>query len=254
VNERLRAVMQERGTSLQQLANACAVDPKTVERWIKLGRSPHAKHRRMAAKILQLDEAELWPEAERSTAGQAQLKSSELVTVYPNRATVPRDTWLSLLDAAEQRIDILVFSGTFLAQTNPRIAKTLAQRAAAGAEVRLCFGDPLSESVAVRDREEGLQGTLPAKIRASMTYYRDLLSVDRSEIRQHGTTLYASLFRYDDQMLVNPHIWGQPASANPLLHLQRSEDAGWFDLYSESFDAVWEQARQWTPTEGNPNG
>ncbi|GFH64902.1 hypothetical protein Srut_14160 [Streptomyces rutgersensis] len=66
-------------------------------------------------------------------------------------------------------------------------------------------------------------------------------------MRLHDTTLYTSMFRYDDDLLVNPHIWGQPASANPLLHLRRADGMGWFDNYAQSFDAVWAAARPWAP-------
>lgn len=66
-------------------------------------------------------------------------------------------------------------------------------------------------------------------------------------MRLHDTTLYTSLFRYDDHLLVNPHVWGQPASANPLLHLRGTDDGGWFDNYAQSFEAVWASARPWTP-------
>jgi hypothetical protein len=51
-------------------------------------------------------------------------------------------------------------SGTFYAQAQPRIGKELAAAAARGVRVRVCFGDPASDAVAVRDREEGLGGTL----------------------------------------------------------------------------------------------
>ena len=37
----------------------------------------------------------------------------------------------------------------------------------------------------------------------------------------HSTTRYAALFRYDDEIIVNPHVYGEPASANPALHLRR---------------------------------
>lgn len=40
--------------------------------------------------------------------------------------------WLSLLLEAEQGIDVLAFSGTFFAQSNPRIATMPAQLAASG--------------------------------------------------------------------------------------------------------------------------
>jgi hypothetical protein len=48
-------------------------------------------------------------------------------------------------------------------------------------------------------------------------------------------------------LLVNPHVWGQPASANPLFELRRLEEDGWFDHYTGSFDAVWETAKPWSP-------
>ncbi len=70
---------------------------------------------------------------------------------------------------------------------------------------------------------------------------------DNCQIRLHSTTLYASIFRYDDIMLANPHMWGAPASANPVLHLRRIEGSSWFDGYRRSFDAVWETARPWDP-------
>ena len=84
-----------------------------------------------------------------------------------------------------------------------------------GVRVRLCFGDPSANAVATRDREEGLGGTLGHKIRSSLTYYRDIAAAGDCEIRLHGCTLYASLFRYDDDILVNPHAWASPRRPTP---------------------------------------
>jgi hypothetical protein len=122
----------------------------------------------------------------------------------------------------------------------------LAAGAKRGVQVRLCFGDPGSEAVAVRDREEGLGGTLAAKIRSALTYYRALAEVAGCELRWHGTTLYASLFRYDDEILVNPHAYGEPASANPVLHLRRIDGGRVADHYQASFERVWAAAMPWT--------
>lgn len=246
VNERIRVAMLERGVVPKDVATACGVDPKTVDRWINPGRMPHRRHRWAMARLLKVDEVYLWPglmnlDSERRR-GVAQ---SELITVYPDRASVPRDVWIQNLGGADRYIDILVFSGTFFAQTNPRVAGMLAERAAAGVQVRLCFGDPSSRAIDIRDREESLRGTLAAKVQASLTYYRELIGIPGCEIRLHGTTLYASLFRYDDNLLVNPHIWGQPASANPILYLRRLDGAGWFDRYTESFNSVWDTATPW---------
>jgi hypothetical protein len=62
------------------------------------------------------------------------------------------------------------------------------------------------------------------------------------EIRTHGTTLYNSLYRADEQMLVNAHVWGMNAYGAPVWHLRRVSDGGMFDTYSRSFEAAWATA------------
>jgi hypothetical protein len=158
---------------------------------------------------------------------------------------VPRELWIRLMTEATERADVLVFSGTFYAQSQPRVARMLADAAGRGAEVRLCFGDPRSDAVATRDREEDLNGTLGAKIRASLTYCRPLTDTDGCEVRLHSTTLYASLFRYDDEIMVNPHTYGEPASANPTLHMRRLDGGQLADHYIASFERVWATAMPW---------
>jgi hypothetical protein len=227
------------------MAEACSVDPKTASRWIS-GRVPHRRHRWTVANLLRVDETYLWPENGQATQRFGPARS-ELVHTYPNRASVPRDVWISLLLGAMKQVDVLVFSGTFLTQTNPHITRMLQERAQAGVRIRLCFGDPDGGAVRIRGREEGIEDTLAAKIRASLTYYRDLVGYPSCEVRLHDTTLYNSLFRYDHHLMVNPHIWGQPASANPILQLRKTDRGEWFQRYGESFDAVWAHARPWTP-------
>ncbi|MFG2629696.1 XRE family transcriptional regulator [Streptomyces sp. NPDC048473] len=246
MNERLHSVLAQRGVSPESLAEVCEVDPKTVSRWLG-GRIPHPRHRFRVAQHLRVEELFLWPAPVPSAGHSSAGTGLELVGTYQNRASVPRDMWLSLLQGAQEQISVLVLSGTFFAQSNPHVAKMLAERSAAGVHVRLCFGDSNGQAAAIRGREEGIGDTLAAKIRASLTYYRPLVAEAGCEVRLHDTTLYTSLFRYDDDLLINPHVWGQPASANPLLHLKRVDSAGWFDNYAQSFDAVWAGARPWTP-------
>jgi transcriptional regulator with XRE-family HTH domain len=244
VNERLRSTLLRTGVSVEDLAACCGIDPKSVDRWISADRLPHRRHRWAAARRLGVDETYLWPEVLSGRASDP--ARSELVELFSNRAAVPRETWLQLMNTASERIDVLVFSGTFYAQIQPRVADALMVRAKAGATVRLCFGDPASDAVAVRDREEGIGDTLAHKIRSALTYYRPLLDAERCEVRLHGTTLYNSLFRYDDEILVNPHAYGEAGSANPVLHLRRIDGAGVFDHYTSSFERVWAGALPWT--------
>jgi transcriptional regulator with XRE-family HTH domain len=239
--------MLRAGLTVGELATCAGVDQKSVERWISAGRTPHRQHRWAAARRLGVDETYLWPEVlSRSPARRQEAGRSELVALYPDRASVPRELWLRLLDEVQEHLDVLVFSGTFYAQTQPRIASMLADAAKRGTQVRLCFGDPAGEAVAVRDGEEGIGGTLAAKIRSALTYYRPLVDVEGCEVRLHSTTLYASLFRYDDEILANPHVYGEPASANPLLHLRRLDGGTVAGQYLASFERVWVMAIPWS--------
>ena len=242
-NERLRTAMLRTGTTAEDLALCCGVDVKTVERWLSLGRVPHRANRWDAARRLGADEAWLWPQA--VTPRRDGATQSELVRLYPDRASVPRETWLALMDGAREDIAVLVMSGTFYAQTQPRVARMLADASARGVRVRLCFGDPASEAVATRGREEGIGDTLAAKIRSALTYYRDIAASGDAEARLHGCTLYASLFRYDDEVIVNPHAYGEAASANPALHLRRLDGGQVAATYMDSFERVWDTARPW---------
>jgi hypothetical protein len=51
------------------------------------------------------------------------------------------------------------------------------------------------------------------------------------QIRLHSTVLYNSLYRGDDEMLINQHIHGIAAAYAPVLHLRRRADDGVFATY-----------------------
>ncbi|MBB4890932.1 hypothetical protein FHS38_007025 [Streptomyces netropsis] len=77
---------------------------------------------------------------------------------------------------------------------------------------------------------------------ALVMHYRPLVGVPGIDVRTHGTTLYNSLYRADDQVIVNAHVWGVNAYGAPVWHLRRNGDGGMFDTYASSFDAVWATA------------
>ena len=61
-NERLLALLLERGKTPDQLAEHVQVDAKTVERWITKGRLPYRRHRFEVASFLGVDEPYIWPD------------------------------------------------------------------------------------------------------------------------------------------------------------------------------------------------
>ena len=78
-NERLRSRITGARLTIAEVATQVGVDPKTVERWIVLGRIPHRSHRWATASLLGTDEAYLWPELADERRTQA-ASTSELVT------------------------------------------------------------------------------------------------------------------------------------------------------------------------------
>ncbi|MCQ4081136.1 XRE family transcriptional regulator [Streptomyces sp. RB6PN25] len=226
------------------LASAVDVDPKSVERWIG-GRMPYRRHRFAVATFLGVDEGYLWPDAlPRQQVASA--SESEIVNVYPHRWAVPRDAWGRLFATAEHEIGVLVYSGLFLAE-DTGVLRTFAEKARSGIRVRILLGDPDSEHVANRGVDEGIHDAMAAKIRNVMVLYdRAIGRVDGIELRLHDTVLYNSIYRADDQVLVNTHVYGFAASHAPILHLKHIPGGEMVNTYLESFERVWTQAKPLT--------
>jgi hypothetical protein len=73
-------------------------------------------------------------------------------------------------------------------------------------------------------------------------YLQDAIGAPGVELRFHATTLYNSIYRFDDDLLVNAHVYGAPAAHSPVLHLRRPPGGQLVDHYQASFERVWEQA------------
>jgi hypothetical protein len=93
-----------------------------------------------------------------------------------------------------------------------------------------------------RGEEERIGDGLAARVRLGLLYLQDAIGAPGVELRFHATTLYNSLYRFDDDMLVNAHVYGAPAAHSPVLHLRRLPGGQLFDHYQASFERVWEQA------------
>jgi hypothetical protein len=156
---------------------------------------------------------------------------------------VPHERWYELLESTRERLDLLVHAGLFLSDGRADFSALVRRKAEDGVQVRLLFGDPDSDAVRIRGLEEGIADGLAARIRLSLSYMREAFSAPGVTVRLHGTTLYNSLYRYDDEMLVNTHAYGEPAARSPVLHLRRLPGGRLFDHYVASFERVWQSAK-----------
>jgi transcriptional regulator with XRE-family HTH domain len=239
-NERLRALLLERGETPDKLAEAVHVDAKTVERWVTKGRVPYRKHRYEVAAFLGVDEAYIWPDA-MGADEVAAVSQSEIVAVYPHRWAVPRDTFGHFFGQAQREIGLLVYSGVFIAE-DMGVMKLFTEKARAGVRVRILLGDPDSRNVEERGVSEGIGEGMAAKVRSSLLLVRPLLAEPGVEIRLHGTVLYNSIYRADDQLLVNTHLFGVMANNAPVFHLRKIPGGEMASNYLDSFERVWEGA------------
>ncbi|MFE1770519.1 XRE family transcriptional regulator [Streptomyces sp. NPDC059008] len=237
--------MMAGGWTHASLAAKVDVDPKSVERWVNLGRTPRRETAMRAAETIGEDVFALWPKLRQAHAARA--VSPELVALYTQRADLPVSTFIGLFTQARQQIDVLVYAAVFLHEAYPRLNDLLRERAAEGCTVRIAVGDAGSANVQQRGREEAFGHGIASRCRLAIMHYRALVDTPGIELRTHGTTLYNSIYRADDQMLVNSHVWGANAYAAPVWHLRRNDDGGMFDGYAGSFDAVWATA---TPIQG----
>jgi transcriptional regulator with XRE-family HTH domain len=244
VNERLRRAIHRAGLDLAGLADAVGVSVKSVERWISGESVPYPRTRYRVGAVVQEDESYLWPEA----VNTASLNGAELIATYPRRTDVPHHLWTELLRASERNVDLLAFAGLFLAEEHTDWIPTLIRKAESGVRVRLLLGDPEGQQLALRDREYRISGGVAGRVSAVLAYYSERMP-PQVEIRLHDTPLYNSIYRFDDEMLINVHVYGLLAAYTPTMHIRRM-DGAFFNTYVESYERVWASARQLQGEEG----
>jgi hypothetical protein len=235
MNESLRRSLIRARLRETDVAARLNVDPKTVRRWLD-GRVPYPSNRAALAALVGANEADLWPEAGGPLVERT--RPDELVRVYPHRWAIPRDTWARFFSSAEQQIDILAYSALFLAE-DAGLLGILTDKACSGIPVRIALGDPDSPQVADRGTEEGIGGAMPAKVRNALALFRPLNAVPGVELRLHQAILYNSIYRADNQLLVNQHTYGIPAAHAPVFHIMQTPVGEMAEAYLTSLERVW---------------
>lgn len=222
-----RALIRARVTD-EDVATRLEVDPKTVRRWLE-GRVPHLRHRWAIAMLVDMDQAELWPQL-RSAAS----RPPEVVAVYACRDLVPPHIWLYLIRSAKREAGVLA-DGEFLLGSNSALLAALAERARSSVLVRVCLADTSPHLPGAgewqADEEEGPSRTAGIRSAVEPAEYRF------SQVRAYNSVCYA-----DEQLLVSQHIYGLPAGRTPILHLRSSPGAELATAYRAGFERIWSSA------------
>ena len=113
-----------------------------------------------------------------------------------------------------------VYAGLFLSE-DCGDQRTSQRRRALASGCGYCSVIRRVPQVAERGKDEGVEDAIAAKIHNVLVLYQPLRSLEGAEFRFHQTILYNSIYRGDDQLLVNTHVYGVPAFRAPVWHLRK---------------------------------
>lgn len=240
-NDRLRTAMLAAGLDVDEMARKVKVDPKTAGRWISEDdRKPHRGTRRELVKLLGVNEADLWPSLAKDARPAP--AESELVYLHPSRMSITGPMWQEWIDGVQKQMDVLVFSGAFLVEQY-NLVPIIRKKAAQGIRFRLLVGNETAPAVIQRAIDEGTPGGLEGRIQLMRRYLSAVVGIDGVEVRTHGTVLYNSLYRFDDQLLVNGHAHGALAGQSPVMQFKQLSNGQMWQHYMGSFERVWQTAK-----------
>lgn len=244
-NAPLRERLRSEGLSDRRFADKVGVSLKTVTRWLAdANYRVRYDNAQRAADALRCTPHDLWPRQYSPTrSGQLTDQAASFTpTVYAARSQVPVHRWLAHFQDAEQAVDILVFAATFLFDTVDGFIDTLVEKAARGVAIRLLVADPYSPITTARGHEELIGDAVIARCRTTVALLAPHSNVPGFEIRLHQTTLYASIFRVDSNMIVNFHLYGSPGRSNPVMMFGQDDEPRLWSTLQKSFESVWQTA------------
>ncbi|WTY00066.1 helix-turn-helix domain-containing protein [Streptomyces sp. NBC_01420] len=251
MNAALRSAMEDAKLTPRKLATRIGVAPKTVERWLADAELlPHARNRVDACRALKVDEDMIWPKAvqERVKTGH----DRELVHAYPYRSACPSTAWGELIAGASTDLLFAGYTNYFVWLEQPAFTETLRRKITAGCRVRFLLGDPDGEVTRQREAIEDVALSVSTRIRISLEHLGRLGSLEGLETRFSSRAdavnhVSLSVFKFDHDALVTPHLARLVGHDSPLMHLRRQGDNGMFDRFAEHAEELWDRGVPQTP-------
>lgn len=245
MNTALRSAMEAAGLKPRQLAVKIGVTGKTVERWISdPDLIPHPRNREDTCKALGVDEDMLWPKAVRErikTGGDREILHS-----YPYRSACPSTVWTELTENATEELFFAGYTNYFLWTQVPEFPGTVRRKVRQGCRVRFLLGDPSGEVTRAREEIEDVALTVSTRVRMTLENLKKLGDLEGLEARFSAPQdavnhVSLSVFRFDDEALVTPHLARLVGHDSPLLHLRRIGEGGMFSRFAEHAEELWER-------------
>lgn len=183
----------------------------------------------------------VWPQAvkDRIKTGN----DRELVHSYPYRSACPSTVWAELVEGAEEELFLAGYTNYFFFTQVPAFPETLRRKVKSGCRVRFLLGDPGGEVTRQREAVEDVALSVSTRIRITLEHL-DRLAVEGLEARFSAALdainhVSLSVFRFDHDALVTPHLARLVGHDSPLMHLRRHGDGGMFDRFAEHAEELW---------------
>ncbi|MFF4098666.1 XRE family transcriptional regulator [Streptomyces sp. NPDC001903] len=231
--------------SERQLAAKVGVNAKTVERWISNeALIPHARNRHDTCRVLGVDESMIWPEAVTTRVKVG--NDRELVHSYPYRSACPSTVWARLVNGSTSDLMFSGYTNYFFWTMIPAFPDIVRRKAGSGCRVRFLLGDPDGEVTRQREVIEGAALTVSTRIRMTLEALERLGPLQGLETRYSDASdavnhVSLSVFKFDHDALVTPHLARVIGHDSPMLHLRRQSDGGMFDRFADHAEELWER-------------
>ncbi|WP_042417238.1 hypothetical protein [Streptacidiphilus anmyonensis] len=187
----------------------------------------------------------LWPKAvqERVKTGS----DRELLHSYPYRSACPSTVWADLTEKASEDLFLAGYTNYFFWTQVPHFADTIRRKAGSGCRVRFLLGDPDGEITRQREQIEDVALSVSTRIRITLENLDRLGPLEGVEARFSAPLdavnhVSLSVFRFDGEALVTPHLARFVGHDSPLLHLRRQSSGGMFDRFTEHAEELWSRA------------
>ncbi len=187
----------------------------------------------------------LWPNAVRRTVKTG--PDREIAAVYPYRSYCPGSVWRKLISNARNEIVLAGYTSYFLWLEHPNLRGVLRRKAERGCSIRFLLGDPDSEVTRAREEVENVPLTVGTRIRITLDELAKIKGVPGIEARYSDAHIAMSVFLFDQEMLVTPHLANLVGHDSPMLHVCRLQDDGLFDRFSYHVSELWRSGREVWP-------
>ncbi|MFH8221439.1 XRE family transcriptional regulator [Streptomyces sp. NPDC018057] len=181
----------------------------------------------------------------------------EIIASYPYRSACPRSVWGDLIRDAGSDILLSGYTNYFLWLEQPNLVETLRRKAGAGVRVRVLLGDPDGEVTRQREAIENVALTVSTRIRITLEHLARLGPLDGLEARFSAPQdamnhVSLSVFRFDGDALVTPHLAQLAGHDSPLLHLRGVRPGDMFSRFCDHAEELWERGTDALAVSGTP--